>query len=254
VTPHPYLDGTLPIGFAHRGGAAVGDENTAAAFGRAVALGYRYIETDTHATSDGVAVVFHDDTLDRLLGRPGRMSDVTWADVRSLRVGGAAVVPRLDEVLDAWPGIRFNIDTKTDAAVAPALDALRRTSAEDRVLLASFSERRLRGIRRATGPRVATSLGMAGVAALLARAWRKAPDGVVAVQVPPSSGPVRVVGAGFIRYAHRLGLHVHVWTIDEAERIGYFLDLGVDGIMTDHIEVLRDVYLSRGLWNPSERP
>ena len=254
MTPHPYLDGTVPIGFAHRGGAAVGDENTAAAFARAVALGYRYIETDTHATSDGVAVVFHDDTLDRLLGRPGRTSDVTWADVRSLRVGGAAVVPCLDEVLDAWPGIRFNIDTKTDAAVAPTLDAVRRTTAEDRVLLASFSERRLRGIRRAAGPRIATSLGMAGVAAVLARAWRTAPDGVVAVQVPPSSGPVRVVSAGFIRYAHKLGLRVHVWTIDEPDRIRYFLDLGVDGIMTDHIEVLRDVYLSRGLWNPSERP
>jgi glycerophosphoryl diester phosphodiesterase len=248
VTPHPYLDGTLPIGFAHRGGAAVGDENTPAAFARAVDLGYRYIETDTHATSDGVAVVFHDDTLDRLIGRPGRMSDVTWADVQTLRVGGAAVVPRLDEVLSTWPGIRFNIDTKTDAAVEPTLAAVRATKAEDRVLLASFSERRLRGIRRETGPRVATSLGMAGVAAVLTRTMRKAPDGVVAVQVPPALGPVRVVTRGLVRYAHHLGLQVHVWTIDEPDRIRYFLDLGVDGIMTDHIEVLRDVYLARGHW------
>jgi glycerophosphoryl diester phosphodiesterase len=254
VTAHPYLDKPTPIGFAHRGGAAVGDENTPAAFARAVDLGYRYIETDTHATSDGVAVVFHDDTLDRLLGRPGRMSDVTWADVRTLRVGGAAVVPRLDEVLDAWPDVRFNVDTKSDLVVAPTIEAIRRTNAEDRVLLASFSEARLVRIRREVGPRVATSLGMAGVAALYVRARRRAPEGVVAVQIPPRYGALTVAGRGFIGYAHRLGLQVHVWTIDEPDQIRYFLDLGVDGIMTDRIEVLRDVYAERGLWRPTEKP
>ena len=150
-----YLDAPTPIAFAHRGGAAHGDENSMAAFARAVAMGYRYIETDTHATADGVAVVFHDATLRRLLGRPGRMIDVRWADLRTERVGGAAAVPRLDEVLDAYPDIRFNIDAKTDHAVQPTLDVLHRLNAHERVLLASSSSARL-ARKRARGDRIDT--------------------------------------------------------------------------------------------------
>ncbi|MET7424929.1 glycerophosphodiester phosphodiesterase family protein [Dactylosporangium sp. NPDC005555] len=247
-----YLDLPGPLGFAHRGGAAAGDENTTAAFARAVDLGYRYIETDTHATADGVAVVFHDDTLHRLLGRPGRMTDVRWADLRTLRVGGAAAVPRLDEVLDAWPQVRFNIDCKTDAAVTPTLDAVRRAGAQDRVLLASFSSARLRRIRAEAGPAVATSVGMREVTALYTGSLTGRPvklaGSVVAVQIPPRYGRITLAGRRFIDYAHRLGLQVHLWTIDDATQIGHFLDLGVDGIMTDHIEVLRDVYQRRGIW------
>ncbi|GGM37958.1 glycerophosphodiester phosphodiesterase [Dactylosporangium sucinum] len=248
----PYLDQPGPLGFAHRGGAAAGDENTTAAFARAVELGYRYIETDTHATADGVAVVFHDDTLRRLLGRPGRMIDLRWADLASERVGGAAAVPRLDEVLEAWPQTRFNIDAKTDAAAGPTVDVVRRAGAEDRVLLASFSSARLARMRAAAGPRVATSLGMSEVARLwlASKAGRavRLPDSVVAIQIPPRYGRIPLATPRFVGYAHRLGLQVHLWTIDDATQIEHFLDLGVDGIMTDHIEVLRDVYVRRGIW------
>jgi len=109
----------LPIAFAHRGGAADGDENSMAAFGRSIAAGYRYLETDVHATSDGVAVVFHDDTLDRIFGRSGRIEDLTWTDVCSLRAGGESVVPQLIDLLDAWPDVRLNIDMKHDSSVDP---------------------------------------------------------------------------------------------------------------------------------------
>jgi glycerophosphoryl diester phosphodiesterase len=249
---YAFLDAPVPLAFAHRGGAAVGDENTAEAFARAVAMGYRYVETDTHATADGVAVMFHDDTLERMLGRPGRVRDVAWAELAALRVGGAAAVPRLDEVLDAWPQVRFNIDVKSDHAVDPTLDAIRRTGASDRVLLASFSTARLARIRAAVGPSVPTSLGSREVAALWLRARLggrlRLPAGVVAAQVPVRQGRLRVVTSRFIRYAHSLGLHVHVWTIDEPAEMHELLDLGVDGIMTDRIEVLREVYLARGLW------
>jgi glycerophosphoryl diester phosphodiesterase len=249
----PYLDAPLPLAFAHRGGAAHGDENTAAAFARAVAMGYRYIETDTHATADGVAVVFHDTDLGRLLGHPGRVGDLRWTDLASLRVAGAAVVPRLDAVLDAWPQIRFNIDAKSDAAVGPTVDAVRRAGARDRVLLASFSDARLARMRRLAGPGVATSMGMGEVVALwwasrLRRRGYQPPPGAVAAQAPRRYGGVPVVDRRFIAYAHRFGLQVHVWTVDAAAQVRYFLDLGVDGIMTDHVEVLRDVYTERGLW------
>jgi glycerophosphoryl diester phosphodiesterase len=249
---HPYLDAPTPLAFAHRGGAATGDENTAAAFARAVDLGYRYVETDTHATADGVPVIFHDTTLDRMLGRPGRVRDVRWADLATVRVGGAVAVPRLDEVLDAWPRVRFNVDVKSDHAVDATLDAVRRTGAHDRVLLASFSSARLARLRAATGPAVASSLGAAEVARFWAAAGLgrrvRVPAGVVAAQVPVRQAGLRVVTRRFVDAAHRLGLHVHVWTIDDPADMNELLDLGVDGIMTDRIDVLREVYTARGLW------
>lgn len=252
--PHhyAYLDAPTPLAFAHRGGAAIGDENTAAAFARAIGLGYRYVETDVHATADGVAVVFHDPTLDRLTGHPGRVRDLRWADLATLRVGGEAAVPRLDEVLDRWPLVRFNVDVKSDDAEGPAVAAIRDTGAADRVLLASFSEARLGRLRALVGPSVATSLGMRGVARLwvasLTGRRLSLPESVVAAQVPVRYGHIPVVDRRFVAYAHRLGLHVHVWTIDDPVEMNELLDLGVDGIMTDHVRVLREVYLSRGLW------
>jgi glycerophosphoryl diester phosphodiesterase len=248
-----YLDAPTPLAFAHRGGAAAGDENTVAAFARAVGLGYRYIETDTHATADGVAVVFHDQTLARIVGRPERVRALRWADLDRIRVDGQPVIPRLVDVFEMWPGVRFNIDVKDDAAADPTVEAVRRAGAQDRVLLASFSDARTARVRAALGPGVATSLGSRGVAQLWAasRAGRGAARvarRAAAAQVPPRQGPVRVVDERFVRYAHGLGLQVHVWTIDTPDRMNELLDLGVDGIMTDRIDVLRDVYTARGCW------
>jgi len=253
VTTHfGYLDAPAPLAFAHRGGAAHGDENTAEAFSRAISLGYRYVETDVHSTVDGVAVVFHDATLHRLTGESGRIADLRWADLATVRVGGAAAVPRLDDVLGAWPQVRFNIDVKADGGVDPTVATVERVGAGDRVLLASFSDARLARLRALAGPKVATSLGMRGVARLrlasLTGRRLRLPPSVVAAQVPVRYGRVPVADRRFIRYAQRLGLQVHVWTIDEPTEMHDLLDLGVDGIMTDHVDVLRDVYRSRGHW------
>jgi glycerophosphoryl diester phosphodiesterase len=252
VPGHPYLDAPVPLAFAHRGGAAAGDENTAEAFGRAVQLGYRYLETDVHATADGVPVVFHDDTLARLTGHGGRIEDLSWADLAAVRVGGAAAIPRLDDVLASWPDVRFNIDVKADSGAAPAVEAIRRAAAVQRVLLASFDDSRLAVLRELAGPRVATSLGRRAVArlrlaSLVGARVRPAPS-AVAAQVPVRHAGVPVVDRAFVRCCHRSGLQVHVWTVDDPAEIGRLLDLGVDGIMTDDLEVLRDAYGARGVW------
>ncbi|HEX7746537.1 MAG TPA: glycerophosphodiester phosphodiesterase family protein [Micromonosporaceae bacterium] len=250
--PHPYLDDPPPLAFAHRGGAAHGDENTAEAFARAIALGYRYVETDVHATRDGAAVVFHDPTLHRITGEKGRIDSLRWADLATVRVGGAAAVPRLDDVLGGWPQVRFNIDVKAAGGIEPTVGTVQRAGAADRVLLASFSDARLRRLRALAGPKVATSLGMRGVARvwLASRTGRRIdlPPTVVAAQVPVRHSGIRVVDRRFVDYAHRLGLQVHVWTVDEPAEMHELLDLGVDGIMTDHVDVLRDVYRGRGHW------
>jgi glycerophosphoryl diester phosphodiesterase len=242
-----YLDAPAPLAFAHRGGAAQGDENTTDAFARAVAAGYRYIETDVHASADGVAVTFHDETLARMAGRPERIRDLPWAELAPLGI------PRLDEVLAAWPQVRFNIDVKHDTGVDPTIEVVRRTGALERVLLTSFSDTRTARMRAALGPDLATSPGTAGVARLWTasrsgRGARRLAARYAAAQVPVRQGPVRVVDVRFVRYAHRVGLQVHVWTIDAPDQMNELLDLGVDGIMTDRIDVLRDVYTQRGCW------
>lgn len=254
---HPYLDAPLPLAFAHRGGAgdAAGEaavENTMAAFERAVGLGYRYVETDVHATRDGVPVVYHDERLTRLTGRPDRVAALTWTDLSTVRIGGEPVVPRLDDVLGSWPLVRFNTDVKADVAVSPTVSAIQRVNCLDRVLLAAFNDARLARLRAEAGPGAASSLGVRGVARLRLASLSRRPvrlaPGVVAAQVPLRYRGLPVVDRRFLRYAHELGLQVHVWTVDDPARMDDLLDLGVDGIMTDRVDVLREVYLRRGLW------
>src|ERR1700712_799722 len=166
-----YLAGSGPRAFAHRGwhvGDLAGCENSMAAFRRAVDEGYQYLETDVHATADGVLVAFHDNRLDRVTDRRGRISQLTWDEVRVARISGREPIPLMSEVLDALPDTRFNIDPKSDAAVGPLIDLLRTSGAVDRVGLGSFSDHRLEVLRGALGPGVATSLGPRGVGLLVA--------------------------------------------------------------------------------------
>lgn len=240
-----------------------------AAFAHAVDLGFRYLETDVHATRDGVLVAFHDPALDRVTDRTGHICDLPWSEVRRARVGSSAEgVPLLEDLLGAWPAVRINIDSKSEASVRPLAETIVRLQAKDRVCVASFSDRRVAAVRRIVGPGLCTALGTWGVARL--RLASMAPvDRLMAAslgrlpaalrrplgrtshhcaQVPVASRGVAIVDRGFLAAAHARGLAVHVWTIDERPEIERLLDLGVDGIMTDRPEVLREVLVSRGQW------
>lgn len=222
-----------------------------AAFRRAVDEGYRYVETDVHATADGVLVAFHDDRLDRVTDRRGRISELTWDEVRRARISGREPIPLMAEVLDALPDTRFNIDPKSDAAVGPLIDLLRTSGATDRVGLGAFSDDRLAVLRGALGPDVAMSLGPRGVGQLVRAArlrLRPAVGAAVAAQVPLRFGPVRVLNRSFVVAAHGAGIEVHAWTINEPAQMRSLLDMGVDGIMTDRPERLRAVLTARGEW------
>ena len=248
----PFLDWPSPIPFAHRGGAAeVGGENTLSAFARATELGFRYLETDGRVTSDGVLLAFHDETLDRVTDLTGRVEDRPWSEVRRARVGadGDSIV-RMEELLDAFPEARFNIDPKMDAAVVPLVQALQRTKSHHRVNIASFSDRRLLQVRKATGGTVCTSMGPAAITRLRLAAMGVLPGpfGAACVQVPLRWGRSTLVDARFLHASHRRHLPVHVWTIDDPAGMHRLLDLGVDGIMTDRPSVLKAVMLERGQW------
>ena len=249
-----FLDGPRPRAFAHRGwhtGDLAGCENSLAAFRRAVDEGYRYLETDVHLTADGVLVAFHDAVLDRVTDATGPVAGATYARLREVRIGGREPIPTMAELLDACPDARFNIDPKSDAAVGPLLDLLHEARATDRVCVGAFSDRRLRSVRGAGGPSIATSLGPREVARVLraARFGRTVPPlPAVAAQVPLRFGRIPVTTPRFVITAHRAGLEVHVWTIDDPGQMERLLDLGVDGIMTDRPELLRDVLRRRGTW------
>lgn len=245
-----FLDHPGPLPFAHRGGASEHPENTMAAFDHAVRLGYRYVETDVHATADGRLVAFHDDALDRVTDRRGAIAELPWEEVRAARVGGEAI-PLLEDLLGAWPDLRVNIDPKRDASVAPLVEVLKRTGAYDRVCVGAFSERRLGRFRRLTEDRVCTGMGPRAVA-LLRLASAGLPGlrtGGDCAQVPVRQGPVVLVDRRFVATAHRRGIPVHVWTIDDAAEMARLLDLGVDGIMTDRPALLKEVLVERGQWS-----
>lgn len=216
------------------------------AFERAVGLGYRYLETDVHTTADGVVVAFHDDDLSRTCGRPGRISELPWREVATARVDGREPIPRLADLIDAWPDARLNIDCKTDQVADPLADELRRTGVLDRVCVGAFSDRRLARLRKRLGPSLCTSAGPIELAALKLTGFTR--QAVLAAQVPVRRSVLTVVNARFVARAHRRGLEVHVWTVDDATEMARLLDLGVDGIMTDRPAVLRDVLDQRGQW------
>jgi glycerophosphoryl diester phosphodiesterase len=243
----PFLDWPGPLAFAHRGGASEAPENTLPAFERAVELGYTYLETDVHVTADGVLVAFHDTDLSRTCGRPGNITQLPWSDVSTARVGGREPIPLMEQLLEAFPDARFNIDCKSHAAVSALVSVIKRTTAGHRVCISAFDDRRLLRIRAALGPRVCTSLGPAQIAAL--RFLGRIAGGGAAAQVPVRQGPVPLVDKRFVGSAHRRGIQVHVWTIDDPAEMRRLLDMGVDGLMTDRPAVLRDVLIERGEWS-----
>ena len=254
-TGFPFLDDGGPVvAFAHRGGARhpelTGLENTRAAFAHAVALGYRYLETDVHLTADGVLVAFHDTVLERVTDGEGRIEHLSWSDLAGVRIAGREPVPTLPELVVAFPEARFNIDLKAEAAVAPLAAYVVDHHLQGRVLIGSFSRRRLRRFRRLVPgtPTSASPVEVAAFVLLPALLARSVAPHVAALQVPHRVGRLTIASRRLVRRAHAAGIPVHVWTVDDPDEMRRLLDRGVDGLMTDRTDILRDVLRERGLW------
>jgi len=261
-TGFAYLDAVVDppgsvIAMAHRGGAAHPDlinaENTMEAFDHAVSLGYQYLETDTHVSADGILYAFHDDTLDRVTDTTGQISSLDSRVLNKIRVAGQYRIPTLPELLSSFPQTRFNIDLKSDGAVEPLVKLLASTHATDRVCVGSFSHQRLIKFRKLTKGEVATSASPVEVGVFLAlsktklyRLPKKRP--YQALQIPLRQGPIPIATAALISQAHQIGVHVHVWTVDDRSKIEHLLALGVDGFITDRTDVLKNVLIEKGLW------
>jgi glycerophosphoryl diester phosphodiesterase len=170
--------------------------------------------------------------------------------VAEARVDGREPIPLLEDLLGSFPDARVNIDPKHDRSVEPLIEVLRRCDAVDRVCIGSFSDERLRRLRLRLGAGLCTSMGPRAVARLRldARSGRVHPTPAGCVQIPERVRNVTVTNAAVVRAAHRAGLQVHVWTVDDPADMHRLLDLGVDGIMTDRPGVLKEVLQARGQW------
>lgn len=238
-----YFDGRPPRVLAHRGLALDAPENTLLSFARAIAIGVTHLETDVHVSADGVAVIAHDPSLDRVAGRAVRVDQLTMAELRRIPLGDDQSFASLEEALDGFGEARFNIDVKTDAAVEATIESIRRTKAAERVLLTSFSERRRLRLVAAL-PGVATSAGGSGVLAARSAALLGSRSGLLralrgarALQIPERAGGLRLVTPRFLAALHRVDVEVHVWTVNDPLDMRRLLALGVDGLVTDRADL-----------------
>ncbi len=242
-----------PLAIAHRGGLGLGSENTLATFARATALGVRYLETDVRTTIDGSLVCFHDASLVRVTGRSGAVAQLTLAQLSRHRVGGVDPIPTLAEAMAAFPDARFAIDLKDEAA-GPALVAMLRANPawSARICIAGAWSGRLRRVQLAV-PEVTTALGWRALTTLIAasRSYGRPPTRVASgtfAHVPLRLGRVPIYAECVVRRAHALDIRVAVWTVNDQPTMGHLLDAGVDAIITDHPDLLREVLIDRGQW------
>jgi glycerophosphoryl diester phosphodiesterase len=255
---HPYLvEAHPPVvrAIAHRGGDEQ-RENTLGAFAAAVATGLRDLETDVHTTRDGVLVISHDPTLARVAGDQRPIATLTAAEIATLRVGGVEPVPTLTELLTSFPTARFSIDLKDEASVAP----LRRLLTQDpslleRLCIGSFASERVLPLRAEFGASLCTFATPQEVLRLVAagRLHRRPPrigGDVLAIpeRYPLKRPQLRVLDARLLAMAAETGMAVHVWTVNEPQRMRELVALGVDGIITDRPSVLREVLIDLERW------
>jgi glycerophosphoryl diester phosphodiesterase len=261
-SPKAYLSLPAPWLVAHRGGSRIAPENTLAAFDRSAALGADAIETDVRLSRDGAVMVFHDEDTFSLTGQAGTIEARTAAEIEALDAGfsftedggvsfplrGAGIrIPTFAEALRRYPRMRFNVDAKTeDPALADALArVVREARAEERVCVGSFFDGQaerlgalLPGVARFLPQEAATRHVLA---AKSGAAPVGLPGGYDLADLPARMGDMTVVEPPVVEHFHRLGIPVHVWTVDEEDEMRALLDLGVDGIVTDRPDVLKRV-------------
>jgi glycerophosphoryl diester phosphodiesterase len=291
----PYFD-IIPTPIAHRGFTFVvpdgsgglrsnGLENSMTAFQAAVDLGYEYVETDIHGSRDGVAVISHDHTLDRTTDHKGEINKLDWAEIQQAKIcpfigpdqaatapldrksasslprvaNGTEPIPRLDDLLAAWPNLRVNIHLKSDDAAAPVAEVIERFKAHDRVGLTSFSSPRRKYCESLLSKPVAAGAGTAEMFEITAGAHLHTPSLIraalhavdcVQIYVGDEQAALHsvIVDREMVSVMHDAGKFVHVWTPNDPVEFNRLLDLGVDGIITDRADLLKQVLADRGQW------
>ncbi|MDP9091890.1 MAG: glycerophosphodiester phosphodiesterase [Actinomycetota bacterium] len=254
--PRVYGHQSLPLAIAHRGGAGLAPENTLAAFRLSYALGVRYMETDVRLSADGALVAFHDSSLRRVTGRRRSVARTDLADLRGFSVMGTQPIPTLAEVLVAFPDAFFSIDVKERAAIAPLARLLLSHRATARVCVAGSWDSWLASLGDLAGTELTAALGWRSLVSTLSRlrlgrSPQPQPPGTFA-HVPLRLGRIAIYADHLLERAHAIGVRVIVWTVNDAPTMQRLLDAGVDGIITDRPDILREVMIARRQWPPPE--
>ena len=252
-----------PVAIAHRGSRVLWPENTDTSFQGAYDLGFRHFETDLHLTADGVLVCFHDPTVDRTTNATGRVEHLSLSELQGLDAGyrhGSAdgykfrdtgvSVPTLAWLLETFPDTSVVVDMKSDGIALPLARLIDQMEVHERLIVGSFSEARLAEFRKVTKGTVPTSVGPATARmwVLASRFGRRARSDAVALQLPTHSRGVRVVDEKLVVAAHAAGVQVHVWTVNSSAEMTRLLEMGVDGLITDRPDLLKDLMIERGEW------
>lgn len=256
--PHSFFEVSNPVIIGHRGAAGTAPENTLVSFARALEVGAEILESDIHATRDGVPVLLHDPNVDRTTTGVGIVSDLTLEELRELDAGHhfdsspnesfpfrnqGVRVPTLEEAFEAFPDARFNLEIKANppqlvGRVIELVDKFARhertllTAGENPIMLELREERKRRGASFAIGASTADVLLVVKAAV----AKEAAPEDVMALQIPTDFGGRPLVTEELIHFAHEHDIAVHVWTINEPDEMRRLLDMGADGLVTDHPE------------------
>ncbi len=231
-------------------------ENTMLAFSAAVEVGARHLETDVRVSADGIVHCVHDASVDRTTDASGPFSQFTSQEIVTLDAGfGHATadgfpfrsvgvrIPTFEELATSLPDVHIVVDLKEDAVVEPLAELVRRLNIGERLIVGSFSDARLVRFRKLTEGTVPTSVGSARARSwlLASRLGQSLSGPGSALQLPLQRRGVRVVDRKLVDAAHYRGLQVHVWTINEPARMQELIDLGVDGIVTDRIDLLMEI-------------
>ncbi len=257
-----------PLIMAHRGDPQAGPENSIAALRNAVEVGCDVLETDLRLTRDHHFILFHDETLDRCTGYEGLVSNHDLDELLQMDLGysytpddgetfpfrysGEKMIT-LEEAFTEFPNMHFNLDIKDKAPEAPKLLAsvLERHEMGRNVVVGSFHETQLERFR-ILAPNVATA-AHPGEVSRFVFAVKMFMVPVIArkcnyeaFQVPLNYGRINIINERFIKAAHKKDVAIHVWTINEKEKMEWLIDLGVDGIFTDDPKLLREVLQEKG--------
>lgn len=244
-----YADRPGPLAIAHRGGAGLAAENTLDAFSRSYALGVRFLETDVRPTFDGRLVAFHDARLGRATGVAGRVQSRTLSELSTTPVLGGGPVLAVDDLLDAFPDACFTVDVKDAAVIAPLAALLTSAGAASRVCVASARGSWVRRLSELVGPELCTALSWRALARLASPRAGGGYGAAAFAHVPLRLGRLPVFRDDLVARAHDSGIRVIVWTVDDPDTMNRLLDNGVDGIITDRPDRLREVLIGRGQWH-----
>ena len=238
------------LAFAHRGGNELAPENSFRAFKSAVDIGYKYLETDVHLTKDGFLIAFHDDTLDRVTDKSGLIRDLTLSEIKKAKIAGTDEIPLLSELLNSFTNCFFNIDCKVDETVQPLINLINNKDFINRVCIGSFSQKRINFIRKSLGKEVKTSMGPAEV--ILSKFLSYTSLGYN-FKSSYTSIPIRRYGINLldernINYLKSNNQKVIAWTINDEDQMKMLINIGIDGIMTDNLTLLKKVLIEESLW------